>query len=193
MDFITQTSEKLGELFQEAKILSDSGQIGEVFQPLFESKQINLDAPLLSTMPLVNIIGRVQEITKLCEAPQIETLFLKLRELILFIGGHEVHILFGALRSHERPSEFIFNPVQQSFECWFDYASGSTLFASVLKATWARCICGNVDVFQSASALGTFLKEQLYPKRSLSHFAEHFERVHFLPVFLYLHPTSSFF
>ena len=193
MDFVTKTAEKLGEVLQETKILSDHGVIGESFKALFESNEINLDFPLLSTMPLVNIIGRLQEITKLCEGPQIKTLFLKLRALLLFIGGHEVHILFGALRSHERPSEFIFNPVHQSFESWCDYASGSSLFGSVLKATWARCICGNVDVFQSASALGLFLKEQIIPQRSLSHFTDHFDNVHFLPVFLYLHPTSSFF
>ena len=182
-DFIEGAETRLVELLRVAKELSDNNMLGDYLRDSFEDGRIHCSRPLDSSSPLLVILKLLQRTTTICDRGELEELFLKLDQLLQFINCHEIHILFGALRFEERTSDFEFNPVSQSFGSWMDYAGNSFLFGSVLKATWARCIVGDIAFCKTHFTLSTLMKDTMEAKQ-LSKFTSFFQTVHFAPVFL---------
>jgi hypothetical protein len=186
LDFIEGTEMRLVELFGKAKDLSDNNVLGDYLFESLKDGSINCGRPLESASPLLVILKLLHGTRQICEPEELDDLFLKLDQLLNFINCHEIHILFGALRFEERTGDFEFNPVSQSFGSWLDYAENSSLFGSVLKATWARCILGDVSFCRNAVSMSSFMKDTTEIKQ-LSKFTSFFQKVHFEPVFLCKH------
>ena len=186
LDFIEGAERRLVELLGVAKDLSDRNILGGYLRDSFEDGRINCGRPLDSSSPLLVILKLLQRTTTICDRGELEELFVKLDQLLQFINCHEIHILFGALRFEERTGDFEFNPVCQSFDSWLDYAGNSSLFGSVLKATWARCIVGDIAFCKTHFTLSTLMKDKMVAKQ-LSKFTSFFQTVHFAPVFLCKH------
>ena len=186
LDFIEGAETRLVELLRVAKDLSDNNMLGDYLRDSFEDGRIHCGRPLDSSSPLLVILKLLQRTTTICGREELEELFLKLNQLLQFINCHEIHILFGALRFEERTGDFEFNPVCQSFGSWMDYAGNSSLFGSVLKATWARCIVGDIAFCKTHITLSTLMKDTMEAKQ-LSKFTSFFQTVHFAPVFLCKH------
>jgi len=182
-DFIQQTSEKLGEVFTVVQRMATDGKINDSFTEMFKCHDLNLSTPLLSKIPLSNIFDKLEDIKKECNV--YDTDFVELcdlvKQFIHFVSNHELHILLGGLRNADQPNLFIFNICEQNFEEWMDFASDSTLFGSVLKATWLRCEVADDKHFVSVQVLQTLLKEAS-PSCGIQDFTNHFQRVHFAPV-----------
>ena len=186
-DFIQQASEKFGRILATLQSMSSDGKINNSFLELFKSDDYNLQSPLLSKLPLMSIFCKLEDAKKECREDDMDLISFEnsVKELIQFLSRHEIHILLGGLRNADQPDVFIFNICEQSYEEWIDFASDSTLFGSVLKATWLRYEEVDDTSFDSINILQAELKK-ISPCGGIHDFTNHFQSVHFAPVYLLL-------
>lgn len=157
LDFLETAESLLGAIFAEIeKFIKDTDEDNPFDQGIFDKENsLFSKASLMDIMRYVDNLRNAKTTQK--RRGDLNVLMSAKKELIDFLSGHEIHVLFSILRmTNVSASEYwLFNPATMTYESWIEHAEGNTLFAAVLMATWLRCIVGRDDCFASASTLKT--------------------------------------
>ena len=99
----------------------------------------------------------------------------KMDSLNQHLREHEIHLLFGALRS-KMASSFVVSPTCKFIQ-FVHYFRQSSIFALSLKATVLRCLVKDPDVFSTPAKLKSALQENVSHEMFSDHLQLHFDEV----------------
>ena len=152
---------------------------------------INDDDPLLSQMPLSDIMKEINDASKVCDDPVMADLLRAQSDFAHWVSSHEIHVLFGGLRNPLNPKNFLFSICDMDFPSWKDFAGDSMLFPAIMKAVWIRSLQGSTFFSMDGKwdTDRTALKTEILREKSeqddhtqLEYFHEFFVSNHYNPV-----------
>jgi hypothetical protein len=114
----------------------------------------------------------------------------KMDSLNQHLREHEIHLLFGALRS-KMASSFVVSPTCKFIQ-FVHYFRQSSIFALSLKATVLRCLVKDPDVFSTPAKLKSALQENVSHEMFSDHLQLHFDEVNVRARHRYSALLSSF-
>ena len=149
----------------------------------------NWESPCESSISLKELMTALRDYIRNQGAASIDQFNKAKVKLYNHLCEHEIHLLFGALRSSGNPGAFTVNPTCDLL-MFLQYFRQSSVFGLSIKAVVLKCLVRNQNHFTSVDQ---FTKALLNFGANLLTFADFFRTTHTNPVLLACYAFINFF
>lgn len=167
-------------------VLEEANRLNSENGQSFDLEGVNVENPVLSTVPLPSIIESIQGGLEFTSHNVIVALFATLYDLLLefydVVSRDEIHIILGSYRS-QHAQGFLLNPCsfqsENPVEDYYEMMEESFFLGAILKSVYITNVLG-LPFPTSHELFNACTNNEQYP--SLVFFKDFGQRVHIQPV-----------